>query len=116
MGVAERRTKILKILSRRRYETIGNLSRELGVSERTIRRDILVLSLSEPIYTQSGRYGGGVYMLDSRYIYQFDLEKEELELLNKLCERAESSEAYRLTAYEIEMLKKIIKKHSSKGN
>ncbi len=58
-GTAERRVEIMKKLCRRRKDTIGNLAHELGVSERTVRRDLEALSLSEPIYTQSGRYGGG---------------------------------------------------------
>ena len=58
MGTAERRIEILKILSKRRSEKTKKLAEELGVSERTIRRDILVLSLTEPIYTRAGRYGG----------------------------------------------------------
>ena len=41
---AERRSEIMKILCRRRSETVKNLAFELGVSERTIRRDIEILS------------------------------------------------------------------------
>ena len=62
MGTAERRTEIMRVLFRRRYEKISNLAEEFGVSTRTILRDIEVLSISEPIYTQCGRYGGGVYV------------------------------------------------------
>lgn len=40
MGTAERRDEIIKLLCRRRHETIPNLAFEFGVSERTIRRDI----------------------------------------------------------------------------
>ena len=61
-GTAERRSEIMKLLCRRRSETIRNLAFEFEVSERTIRRDIEILSLNEPIYTQVGRYGGGVYV------------------------------------------------------
>lgn len=61
-GRAERRSEIMKLLCRRRSETIRNLAFEFEVSERTIRRDIEILSLNEPIYTQVGRYGGGVYV------------------------------------------------------
>lgn len=43
MGTAERRRKMMKILCRRRYETIGNLASEFGVSMRTIQRDIMNL-------------------------------------------------------------------------
>ena len=46
MGTAERRIEILKILSKRRSEKTKKLAEELGVSERTIHRYILVLSHS----------------------------------------------------------------------
>ena len=62
MGTAERRTEIMRVLCRRRHEKISNLAEEFGVSTRTILRDIEVLSIKEPIYTQCGRYGGGVYV------------------------------------------------------
>ena len=64
MGTAERRYEIMKILCRRRNDTICNLASEFGVSMRTIQRDIEVLSRAEPIYTQPGKYGGGVYVVD----------------------------------------------------
>ena len=40
------------------------------MSQRTIRRDIETLSLSEPVYTQQGRYGGGVYVVSGHRIDQ----------------------------------------------
>ena len=55
MGAAERRREIMRVLCRRRHETVKNLSFEFGVSERTILRDIEALSITEPIYTQCGR-------------------------------------------------------------
>ena len=64
MGAAERRQLILDLLCQRRKETIPNLAAELGVSERTIRRDIEMLTLRYPIETACGRYGGGVRMAD----------------------------------------------------
>ncbi len=63
MIASERRREIMKLLNRRRYEKIENIAFEFGVSERTVRRDIEILSLNEPIYTQPGRYGGGVYIV-----------------------------------------------------
>ena len=65
MGASERRNAIMRLLCRRRHETVVNIAAEFGVSERTIRRDIEILSLNEPIYTQSGRYGGGVYVTEN---------------------------------------------------
>ena len=58
MGTTERRNEILKVLCRRGYETAGNLAFEFGVSERTVRRDIEVLSRNNPIYTKSGGHAG----------------------------------------------------------
>jgi DeoR/GlpR family transcriptional regulator of sugar metabolism len=58
----ERREKILKILSVRKYEKISNLALELEVSKRTIKYDIELLSCTYPIYTITGPYGG-VYFL-----------------------------------------------------
>ena len=60
----ERRIKIIKMLYSRNHETMGNLSVELGVSKKTIQRDITELSRIIPIYTRSGRYNGGVYLLN----------------------------------------------------
>ena len=84
MGTAERRAKLLKLLCRRRYETISNLASEFGVSKRTILRDIEVLSITEPIYTQCGRYGGGVYVIDDYSIERMYMSERELDLLRKL--------------------------------
>lgn len=47
----ERRNALLEILSMRRFETLENLAFEFGVSKRTIRYDIEILSLTYPIYT-----------------------------------------------------------------
>ena len=63
MNKYERQRQIIRLIRSRTYETIKNLAIDFGVSERTIGRDIEELSLVEPIYTKSGRYGGGVYIL-----------------------------------------------------
>lgn len=62
MNPSERRDTIVDILCARRFETTANLAQQLEVSERTISRDITVLSCSYPIETVRGRYGGGVKM------------------------------------------------------
>ena len=89
MGSAERRNAIVKVLCRRRYDKIGNLAMEFGVSERTIRRDIEILSLTEPIYTQTGRHHGGVYVVDGYYAGQLYLAEDEILLLHQLYNMAE---------------------------
>ena len=54
----ERRKSIYNVLCIRRCDTITRLAAEFGVNERTIRRDIVWLTLSFPIETCRGRYGG----------------------------------------------------------
>ena len=84
MGTAERRYEMMKILCRRRYETIRNLASEFGVSTRTIQRDIEVLSRTEPIYTQFGKYGGGVYVVKNYSMDRMYMTDAEINILQKL--------------------------------
>ena len=51
MTASERRNAILEVLCFRRFDTVANLAFEFGVTDRTIRNDILTLSLEYPIYT-----------------------------------------------------------------
>lgn len=112
MGPAERRSAIMKFLCRRKFDTIKNIAFEFGVSERTIRRDIETLSLTEPIYTQSGRYGGGVYVLDGYAVDEIYISDKETEILCKLQYIAENHKKCILTKSELETFKNIITKYS----
>ncbi len=80
----ERREAILKVLCCRRQDTIINLANEFGVSIRTIKYDIDELTLSHPIETIRGRYGGGVKVADGYYIGRKYLKSNQKELLLKL--------------------------------
>ena len=111
MGAAERRYEIMKILCRRRYETIRNLASEFGVSTRTVQRDIETLSRTEPIYTQCGKYGGGVYVVEGYYIDRIYMTDSELDVLKKLYISADKNEAL-LTNDEKNLLKLIISQYS----
>lgn len=91
MGVAERRHDLLVLLCRKRHETVSSLSEQLGVSARTVLRDIEALSLSVPIYTKQGRHGGGVYILDGYAPERLYLAEDELSLLERLLCRAEAT-------------------------
>lgn len=84
MGTAERRNEILKTLCRRRFETIRNLASEFGVSMRTIQRDIEILSVSNPIYTKSGRYAGGIYVLDTFFMDRMYMSDSEIDVMQKV--------------------------------
>ena len=112
MAIAERREALLRILCRRRHETVANLAAEFGVSARTIRRDIVTLSLDLPIYTQAGRYGGGIYVtedfrLDRRYFTQ-----EELSLLEKIIAFAKQKKSYIPSNTEICILQQILSNYT----
>ena len=111
MGAAERRYKIMKILCRRRHETIRNLASEFGVSTRTVQRDIETLSRTEPIYTQCGKYGGGVYVVEGYYIDRIYMTDSELDVLKKLYISADKNEAL-LTNDEKNLLRFIISQYS----
>lgn len=101
----------MKILCRRRYETIRNLASEFGVSMRTIQRDIEALSITEPIYTQFGKYGGGVYVVDGYSIDRMYMSEEELEILRKLY-IATDQNAMLLTPDEKALLISIISRYT----
>lgn len=111
MGTAERRYEILKILCRRRYETIRNLASEFGVSMRTVQRDIEALSRTEPIYTQCGKYGGGVYVVEGYSMDRMYMDESELDVLKKLYIAADGNDAI-LTDDEKKRLKLLISKYS----
>lgn len=107
MDTAERRHSIMQTLYRRRYDTISNLSEEYGISKRTMRRDIDALSLTAPIYTQSGR-NGGVYVLDGCYGNHINLSEEETKVLYKLYGSAQKQQACPLTKTELTVFEKLL--------
>lgn len=115
MGTAERRNAIMKVLCRRRHETIGNLAAEFGVSARTIRRDIEVLSFTEPIYTQTGRYCGGVYVVDSYSIDRMYMTEDETSVLHKIYDYTEKQQGF-LSTSELKTLKNIILNYTKPSN
>lgn len=84
MGPNERRMEIIETLCYRRQETMANLAFEFGVSVRTIRNDIDHLSLSYPLETIRGRYGGGVRVMDGFYLDRKYFKPEQQELLQRL--------------------------------
>lgn len=108
METSERRTEIIRILCRRRHETISNLAEEFGVSPRTIQRDIEILSLTEPIYTQCGRYGGGIYIAENYFYNRMYMSEEELSLLQKIVQYANDKAKVDLSTEEYKLLKHII--------
>jgi len=114
MGTAERRGEIMRLLYRRKHETIGNLASELGVSERTVSRDIDALSASEPIYTEAGKYGG-VYIVDSFQMDRMYISPLELDVLEKLLNLAREKAMCDLSVQEEDILCKIVKDYNKRN-
>jgi DeoR/GlpR family transcriptional regulator of sugar metabolism len=85
MGPNERRKEIMETLCQRRHETMKNLAFQFGVSVRTIKNDIDILSLSYPLITMRGRYGGGVKVIDGFNMNRKYLNPQQQELLERLC-------------------------------
>lgn len=106
MNVAERREAIVKALIKRGSDKVANLAFEFDVSEKTIRNDIVELSFSYPIYTETGRYSGGVYIDPEFRMRRKYLKPEEIELLQKLSRT--------LSGHELETMQGIIS-HFSKA-
>ncbi len=111
VGTSERRIAIMRVLCQRRYDTVRNLAYEFSVSERTIMRDIEVLSVTEPIYTKRGKYGGGVYVVDDFYINRMYMTKQEITLLEKISNCIDHREICELDESENTLLKFIISQY-----
>ena len=112
METYERRAAILRLLCKRRHETIKNLAFEFDVSERTIRRDIEALSYREPIYTQPGKYGGGVYVTDNYHMDRMYFRETERNVLYKLLDCVENKKRCDLTEEETVIFKRIIENYT----
>ena len=106
-----RRSKIEIILCRRRLETMSNLALELGVSKRTIQRDVDILSQSIPIYTTRGNHGGVCLLGDYKKERQFMYE-HEIQTLSKVI-AGETDCGQVLDQREKELLSTLITKYSS---
>ena len=91
MTAAERRRAIVELLNKRRSETETNLAYRFGVSRRTIVNDVMMLSLSYPVYTTKGN-GGGVFISDDFDLYCPRLTAAELDLLKRILEKLSGEE------------------------
>ena len=107
MTASERRRAIIRDLSVRRHEKIGNLAFQYHVSRRTVEYDIYWLSLEYPIYTTKGT-GGGVHVIDGAIIdLRERLSLEQYELLVKL--------SLSLTGKDLIIMKSILEKFHKGG-
>ena len=106
MTASERRNAILEDLCMRRFEKVSNLAFQYGVTARTIRNDILMLSLEYPIYTAKGN-GGGIYVDENFRLGKVFLKNEQQELLERLLPGLDGKDA--------EVMKAILKTFGLEG-
>lgn len=103
----ERRMEIVRILYSNDIYTIENLAFRLGVSARTIRRDIAAVSIRIPIGAKYGR-NGGIFVRKSNKLDRLYMTKEEIDLLSKVLAKAVNCESYILSTQEIKTLEFLI--------
>lgn len=88
MSANERRAELIRILVARRQDTMPNLAAELGVTVRTIQRDILALTVEYPLVTLQGN-GGGVKVEDWYHPHKNILSLEQISVLEELIKNAD---------------------------
>ena len=88
MTANERRTEIMRILVGRRHEKMGRLAVELGVTDRTIRSDITVLTGDYPLDTFRGN-GGCVKVEDWYHPHKNILSQEQQTVLIQLMDKSD---------------------------
>lgn len=103
MTATERREEIMKIMVARRQENMTNLAHELGVTTRTLRTDIEILTTHYPLDTVRGN-GGGVRLDPSYHPYKNTLSRKQTEVLMNLLGRA--------TEDEQEVIEQLLREHS----
>jgi len=87
----ERRAEIMRILVSRRNETMGQLATELGVTDRTIRSDITILTVDYPLDTFRGN-GGCVKVADWYHPHKNILSQEQQTVLIQLLDKSDRHE------------------------
>ena len=101
MTAAGRRAELVRVLRGRKKDTIKNLAFALGVSERTIRRDLLTLTVDEGYHidTLPGN-GGGVVFHDHSNPHKGILSQEQIDVLSELAQST--------GGYKAKILKEIL--------
>jgi len=91
MTAVGRRAELIRILRIRKKDTVPNLARELDVCERTIRRNLLTLTVDEGylIDTIQGNRGGVVYN-GQLYPHKGIFSQDQIRVLGELKKYADS--------------------------
>ena len=100
------------MLCQKRHTTVTEFAEYFHVSERTIRRDIEILSLTEPIYTKAGRYLGGIYVVDGYYMNKDYFTEQQKQVMTRVITLAERREICQISNSELSVLKEILLKYT----
>lgn len=92
MNANERRAEIMRIMTARRCTTMPELAQEFSVTTRTIRNDIIALTVDYPLETRQGN-GGCVYLPDWYHPHRNILSNEQKQTLSQLMESANEQQA-----------------------
>ena len=115
MSTVERREQLIQILVLCGKTSTRVLAEKLEVSERTVLRDIDILSGYYPISVDYGRHGG--YYITNYKVLNLPCMKEyEINLLKKITSDIDNFSNCSLTPSENQLLKNIITIYSKKGH
>ena len=92
MNANERRAEIMRIMTARRCTTMPELAQTFGVTTRTIRNDIIALTVDYPLDTRQGN-GGCVFLPDWYHPHRNMLSMEQRAVLSQLMESANEQQA-----------------------
>lgn len=112
MGTTERIFEMMKHLCQVRHATMPELADKFGVSVRSIKRDIDELGYLIPLEIKTGRYEGGVYVMDD---YRWDkayMSAEDIALLIKIKTIGANGKRLILEGEDLLRLERIITTYS----
>jgi predicted DNA-binding transcriptional regulator YafY len=100
-----RRAEIIRILRGTKQTTAARLANTFNVSTKTIKRDILALTVDEgyPIDTKKGN-NGGIILRDFNHPYRRILSQEQIKVLTEVTQIS--------TTYQAKVLNGIIDAYS----
>lgn len=90
MTIKERRDALVRILIVGNHETRKSISQKLGVSKRTVQRDIDAISMLVPIFACPG-HNGGVFLSDTYRAERAHITDSKQQMLHKLCSIVETN-------------------------
>lgn len=113
MGTSERRLKMMKYLCQKKFASMPVLAAEFGVSVRTIKRDIDELGDMIPLEIKTGRYTGGVYVMQGYAWDKAYMSEEDVALLKTIRHTAENGGELCLIADALRRLDNLIQTYSA---